>query len=75
MSEVVLRTEALPEALLKLIKTDKVRLIEEKGDFHIIPLRGGSGLLGKGISDNMSTEKFLEYKREEREIEERICNS
>jgi hypothetical protein len=72
MTDTILSTRTLPETLLRLIQTDKVRLIEESGDFRIIPLREGSGLMGLGIGrSNLTTEKFLEYKREESEIEKR----
>ena len=71
MNGTILSTNSLPETLLKLIQTDKVRLIEESGDFRIIPLREGSGLMGLGIGRNLTTDKFLAYKREESEIEKR----
>jgi len=39
MTESIMNTNALPEILLKLIPTDKVRVMEIDGEIRLIPLQ------------------------------------
>ena len=71
MSSAILTRQSLPEALLRLIHTEKVYLQEKDGEIRISPLCEGSGLLGIGENCNLNTERLLLYKREEAVIENR----
>jgi len=71
MENAILTRQSLPEVLLGLIKTEKVYLREENGEFRISPLREGSGLLGLGVGSNLTTEKLYAYNREDSEKENR----
>jgi len=71
MTNAVLSKQSLPAALLNLIDTDKVHLQEKDGEIRISPLREGSGLLGLSEGLDFSTEKFLAFKRENKEKESR----
>ena len=39
MTEIIMNTNALPEILLNLIPTDKVRVMEIDGEIRLIPLQ------------------------------------
>jgi hypothetical protein len=71
MTEMVLSKYTLQETLFRMIPTDKVRLQESNGVISITPVREGSGLLGIGMGGKLTTEKFTEYTREEKELESR----
>jgi hypothetical protein len=72
MTDMVLHKNTLQETLINLIPTERVRLRESDGVISLTPVKEGSGLLGIGVGSNLTTEKFFEYQREEREIENRI---
>jgi hypothetical protein len=74
MSEMVLKTEALPEFLFKLIPTEKVRVKEIDGMVQLVPVKenvdctvGLRGLLAE--YDEMSVDKFLERKHADKELD------
>ena len=74
MSETILNTNALPETLLRLIKTEKVRLKEIDGMIQLMPIREitdcTSGL--RGLFTNcpeLSVDSFLEKKHRDKELE------
>jgi len=69
--EMVLSKNTLHETLFRMIPTEKVRLMESNGVISLIPVREGSGLMGAGIGSKLTTEKFAEYTREEKELENR----
>ena len=70
MTDTVLDTQSLPETLLKLIRTKKVRIIEkDNGVISITPLSEGSGLRGIAKQSSLTTEKLLAYNREDKELE------
>ena len=69
MKSVVLTKQSLSGTLLSLIETEKVHLLEKDGIIRISPLREGSGLLGFGVGCNLTTEKFLSFKAEEKKKE------
>jgi hypothetical protein len=71
MTEMVLNKNTLQETLLNLIPTERVRLREDGGVISLTPVREGSGLLGIGAGSKLTTEKFFEYQREDKEIENR----
>jgi len=69
MTNAVLDRESLPQAILRIVNTDKVHFQEKNGEIRITPLREGSGLLGLGAGLNFSTERFNEMKREDKSKE------
>ena len=69
MKSKVLTKQSLSGTLLNMIETEKVHLFEQDGVIRISPLREGSGLLGLGIGGNLTTEKFLSFKLEEKNKE------
>jgi|GEM_PF-2754999 len=71
MTNTVLDKQSLPETILRIIDTDKVLLREVNGEIHISPLREGSGLLGIGANDNLTTEKLFAFSQEDKENERR----
>ena len=75
MTETVISTKALPEILLKLIQTEKVRLKETDGVIQLMPiseepidyidkLRGSLSAYPE-----MSVDKFLERKHADKELD------
>ena len=71
MTEMVLSKHTLQETLFRMIPTEKVRLRESNGVISLTPVREGSGLMGAGVGSKLTTEKFAEYAREEKELENR----
>ena len=70
MTKEVLTKQSMVETLLNLVDTEKVIMQQIDGEFRITPIRKESGLLGIAKDSNLTTEKFLEYKREEKTKEE-----
>ena len=75
MTELVLNTNTLPEPLLRMIPTEKVRVRETDGEIRLTPMRENVdctiGLRGMFAGDpNMTVEKFLERKRADEELEQ-----
>jgi hypothetical protein len=75
MTETVLNTKTLPEALSKLIRTEKVKVRETDGEIHLIPIQEPIDYISKlrGSLANypeMSVDKFLERKHADKELEE-----
>ena len=74
MSETIMNTTALPEVLLKLISTEKVRIKEVDGVIQLVPVEEKVdctiGLRGILVGrDEMSVDKFLERKRADKELD------
>jgi len=74
MTDTVMSTKALPEILLKLIKTEKVRMKESGGVIQLLPVKENVdctvGLRGMFAGDpNMSVDKFLERMRADKELD------
>jgi len=74
MTELVLPTNTLPEALSDLIPTEKFRVQKDNGIIQIVPVEedidctiGLRGLLAD--CPEMSVDKFLARKRAEKELE------
>ena len=74
MTETVMSTTALPEILLKLINTEKVRVKEGDGIIQLMPVKenidftiGLRGILAN--YDEMSVDRFLERKRADAELD------
>jgi hypothetical protein len=67
MTETVLNTNDLPEVLSKLVRTEKVRVLETDGEIRLIPIQEPVDYISKlrGSLANcppMSVDKFLERK-------------
>jgi len=73
MSEVILDVQALPEALLEMITTKRVKLRQDNGVISLIPLREYTQeecpLLGIAKDSPLTVEKFLAMTREDRILE------
>jgi len=74
MTETVMTTKSLHETLFDLIPTEKVRVKEDNGALHIVPVDENVdctiGLRGMFAGcPYMTVDKFLERKRAEKELE------
>ena len=74
MTDTVMKTTALPDILLRLITTERVRVKESDGIIQLVPIKEDDdctiGLRGLFAGDpNMTVEKFLERKRADKELE------
>jgi len=74
MTETVLSVSALPELLVKIIPTKKVRVTEVDGVIQLVPVKENTdctvGLRGLFAGDtNMTVDKFLERKRADKELD------
>jgi hypothetical protein len=75
MTETVLNTKTLPEALSKLIRTEKVKVRETDGEIHLIPIQESIDYISKlrGSLANhteMSVDKFFFFFYADKELEE-----
>ena len=74
MTDTVMTTKSLPEILLKLIKTEKVRVKESDGVIQLMPVKETTdctvGLRGI-LADypEISVENFLKRKRADTELD------
>jgi len=74
MTETVLNTKTLPEALSKLIRTEKVKVCETDGEIRLIPMQEPNDYINQlrgSLSDypQMSVDKFLERKHADKALE------
>jgi len=74
MTENVINTKSLPETLLRMIRTEKVKISEANGTIQLTPISGADdctiGLRGMFAAyPDMSVDKFLERKRAEKELD------
>ena len=72
MTEMVLDTKTLPEPLLRLIYTEKVKVREVHGEIRLTPVKETTSdcpLLGMFADGRISTEKFTKDKQIEKELE------
>ena len=68
MAEMILQARNLPEPLLKLIPTEKIRVREINGEVHLIPIKETAKtcpLLGMYTDGKLTVDKYLEWKRED----------
>ena len=70
MTREVVTKQSMVETLLRLVDTEKVLIQQVNDGFHITPIRKESGLLGIAKDSNLTTDKFLEYKRDEKAKED-----
>lgn len=72
MTEMILNTKALPEALFRLIKTEKVKIHEADGEIRVIPVNETNvdcPLFGMFADGKISVDKFMASKQTEKELE------
>ncbi|MDR1733100.1 MAG: hypothetical protein LBR61_13520 [Synergistaceae bacterium] len=74
MNDLILNADTLPEPLLRLIRTDRVRVREEGGEIRLTPIgetfdctAGLRGMLAG--CESISVDKFLERKHADRELD------
>ena len=72
MIEMVLETNTLPEPLLRLIKTEKIKVREADGEIRLTPITDtekGCPLRGLCADGRLSSYTFIERKHAEKELE------
>jgi hypothetical protein len=68
----IINTEALPEQLFLLIKTEKVKVREIDGEVRLIPIRETDSdcpLYGVLSDGKLSSDRFMANKRLEKELD------
>ena len=72
MSEMILYARTLPEPLSRLIFTERVKIRESDGEIRLIPIKESAKscpLLGMYSDGKLTVDTFLEWKREDKELE------
>ena len=72
MNEMVLETRVLPESLLRLLRTEKVKVREFNGEVRLTPIIESNGecpFLGVAADCGFTVDDFLARKREEKVLE------
>ena len=72
MTEMVLDTRTLPEPIMRMIHTKKVKIRKQQEDFVITPIREDAvecPLLGMFADGKISVDKFIARKQAEKELE------
>jgi len=72
MTEMILNAKTLPEALFRIIRTEKVKVHEIDGVISLTPIlemKDGCHLRGLAEDSNLTVDKFLEMSRGEKEME------
>ena len=72
MTELVIDTRTLPEPIMRLLHTKKVKVSKKSSDILITPIREESidcPFLGMFADGKISTNKFMARKQEEKELE------
>ena len=71
MNAVILETDMLPSPIKEKFHTPKVSIQErDDGGVILLPLRGINELRGIAKGSEFTTEKLLEYRREEKAAED-----
>ena len=70
MVETVMNTKALPEVLLKLIPTEKVRVIETDGMTQLMPVNENADcpLRGLAADSELTVDQFFAMTHDEKEL-------
>ena len=72
MIEMELETKVLPEPLFRLIQTEKVKVSKMGSEIRLTPVvarKHDCPLLGMYSDNKLTVEKFLEWKKEDKELE------
>jgi len=73
MTDMVLNTKTLPELLFQLIRSETVRVREVDGEIRLTPIEEAANscpLLGMYSDGKLTVAQFLEWKREDKELEQ-----
>jgi len=71
VTELVLNTNTLPEPLLRLISSEKVKVNESNGIINLVPIleiKDDCPLRGIAADSKLTVEKFLAMTHDEKEI-------
>ncbi len=71
MQEIILYAKTLPEPLIRLIKTEKVKVNEVDGIVQLIPIAqsdSGCPFLGIAADSELTVDRFLAMTHDETEI-------
>jgi hypothetical protein len=73
MSDMILDASILPEPLFKLVETDRVRVHKADGIITMSPVKEDINVIdklyGSLAGGNLTVDKFLEWTREDKELE------
>jgi len=72
LPELILPVVTLPEPLLQLFKTEKVKVYEHNGTVQLVPINESSdaySLYGMFADSNLTGEQFLQWKRDDALLE------
>ena len=73
MSEMILSTKALPKYLFQIIQTEQVKVSEANGTISLTPIQEQKNivdeLFGKYRNEELTVDKFLEWKHADKELE------
>ena len=72
MTDMVMSTKTLPDLLLRLIHSERVRVREEDGEFRVTPIVESAEscpFLGLYSDGKLTVDKHLEWKHEDKELE------
>ena len=73
INELILNTSVLPDPLLHMVRTDKVRIREDNGVITMTPIEGTydctAEVFGMYSDGKLSVSKYLEQKHAEKELE------
>ena len=73
MNELILNASVLPDPLLQMVRTDKVKIREANGVITMIPIDESfdctAEIFGMYSDGKLSVDKFLEQKHAEKELE------
>ena len=72
MTEMILDTRTLPEPIMRLIHTKKVKVRETHGDILLTPVQEGNlecPFLGMFADGKISVDMFIAQKQSEKELE------
>ena len=70
MSQVILDTETLPSPIRERFRTLKVSMQIRDGGVILLPLNDISGLRGIAKGSKFTSEKLIEYRNEEKALED-----
>jgi hypothetical protein len=72
MADIVLNARTLPDALFRLIRTEKVKVHEADGGILLTPIKETTDdcpFLGLYSDGKLTVDTFLKWKREEMDLE------
>ena len=72
METFVLNTDLLPLQIREKFHVPTVSVQEKDGAVVLVPIKEGSGLKGIAANSNLTVDKFLAYKRADKELDSRM---